>query len=159
MQFKTIEDLIRDHPFFESLGDEAIAFIAGCGRNTVFKPGDYVMREGGEATHFYLIRSGSIALETFAPGRGPVAFDTVKAGDFLGVSWLVEPHRWSFDARVVEETHAIDFDAECLRKKCDADPSLGYAMMKRFVPAVLQRLKAARLQCMDLYAEPGEAGR
>jgi hypothetical protein len=45
----------------------------------------------------------------------------------------------------------VSFDAICLRGKLDADPALGYAMYKRFVRVIAERLANARLQMLDLY--------
>ena len=85
------------------------------------------------------------------PGRGAVTFQTLSAGEVVGVSWLIPPYRWSYDARALEAVRAIALDAACLRRKCDADHDFGYAMMLRFVPVLVQRLQATRLQILDVY--------
>lgn len=146
---KEIEDLLRQHPFAQGLEEGIIVLIAGCARNVVFQANEYVFREGAAADHFYLIRHGAVALETFAPGRGPFTFLTVKSGEILGADWLVPPYRSSFDARAVELTRAIDFDGKCLRGKCELDHHVGYEMMKRFIPPLVQRLRMARLQSLE----------
>ena len=147
---KEIEDLLRQHPFAQGLEEGIIVLIAGCARNVVFQQNEYVFREGGAADHFYLIRHGAVALEMFAPGRGPFTFLTVKSGEILGADWLVPPYRSSFDARSVELTRAIAFDAKCLRGKCELDHHVGYEMMKRFIPPLVQRLRMARLQSLEI---------
>jgi CRP/FNR family transcriptional regulator, cyclic AMP receptor protein len=45
-------------------------------------------------------------------------------------------------------------DASCLPQKCEADHDLGYEMMKRFMPVLIQRLQATRLQILDVYGTP-----
>ena len=47
---------------------------------------------------------------------------------------------------------ATSIDAQCLRRKCDDNPALGYELMKRFLPILADRLQAARVQLVDLYA-------
>ena len=94
-------------------------------------------------------------MELSAPGRGTVTFQTVGAGEILGVSWLIPPYRWTYDARAIELTRAIGIDAACLRGKCEADHDLGYEMMKRFMPVLIQRLQATRLQILDVYGRHG----
>lgn len=153
---KSIAEMIADHPLFAGLGPEAIETIGGCGRNVVFEPGAFLFREGDPTDRFYLLRAGRVALETFVPGRGALAFQTLAPGDFVGVSWLVPPFRASFDAHALEPVRTTEFDAQCLRRKCEADPALGYALMMRFVPALIARLKASRLQTVDVYAAPAE---
>ena len=44
-------------------------------------------------------------------------------------------------------------DAACLRGKCEADHDLGYEVMKRFMPVLIQRLQAAQMQILDVYGE------
>ena len=117
----------------------------------VFKEGDYIIKEGNDADYFYLIRHGTAALEMFIPGRGPYTFLTIKSGEVLGASWLIPPYRWNYDARAVELTRVIAFDCNCLRKKCEADHHVGYELMKRFIPPLIERLNTARLQSVDLY--------
>ncbi|MEO1091270.1 MAG: cyclic nucleotide-binding domain-containing protein [Pseudomonadota bacterium] len=151
---KTIDQLAAEHGFFEGLPDAVTALVAGCGSNVAVPAGDYVLREGAPADRFFLIRHGSVALEFYRPGSGPQTFMTLGAGDVLGVSWLVEPYVWHHDGRAVEPLRAVAFDAQCLRAKCDAEPAIGYALMRRFVPALVDRMHAARLQALDVYGAP-----
>ncbi len=147
---KSIEELLHPHPFAQGLSDDIIVLIAGCARNVVFQANEYLFREGGNADSFYLVRHGTVALEMFVPGRGPFTFLTVKSGEILGADWLLPPYRWSFDARAVELTRAIAFDGKCLRDKCESDHHVGYELMKRFIPPLVEWLRTARLQSLDL---------
>ena len=70
------------------------------------------------------------------------------------MSWLIPPYRWTYDARALERVRAIAIDAACLRRKCEEDHDLGYAMMKRFVPALVQQLQATQMQILDVYGTP-----
>lgn len=148
---KTMADLIHDHPFLAGLSEAHIASVAGCARNAVFAPGAYILREGQPADEFHLLREGHVALELYAPRRGAHVLQTLGPNDILGASWIVPPYRWTSDARASERVHSFAFDAACLRGKCEADPALGYALMKRFVPTLLQRMSAARMQMLDLF--------
>lgn len=67
------------------------------------------------------------------------------------MSWLVPPYRWTYDAKALELTRALAIEAKCLRGKCEADHDLGYEMMERFMPVLVERLHAARLQMLDVY--------
>lgn len=146
-----LADLVHAHPFFADLPRDVVAFIAGCGANVVFPASGYVFREGRPADRFYVLRHGRVSLEVFLPGRGPRLFQTLGPGEVLGASWLVEPYRWTYDARALERVRAVAFDAICLRAKCEDDPAVGYALMKRFVPVIVERLQTARMQALDLY--------
>ena len=149
-----MEDLskvLHSHPFLSDLDDHYIKQIVGCAQNVVFRENEYIFKEGTEAKSFYLIRTGKIALEINGREKGRIRVLTVGAGQILGWSWIVLPYRWHFDAQVLENVRAIALDGECLRKKFDEDPRLGYEMLKRFSQILEQRLNVTRIQLIDLY--------
>lgn len=69
----------------------------------------------------------------------------------IGWSWLFPPYRWHFDARAVDLCRLTVFDGACLRGKCDADPALGYDLLRRFSAVIVERLQATRLRLIDIY--------
>ena len=46
---------------------------------------------------------------------------------------------------------ATALDGTCLRGKCEADPELGYQLLKRVTDVMYQRLQSARVRLLDLY--------
>lgn len=150
-----LERIVREHPFFAGLDEEFVKLISGCARNVRFEAGRYLFHEGDPAKEFYLLRHGRIALELAVPGRGSVTFQTLGEGEIVGLSWLLPPYRWSYDAKALELVRAIGMDAVCLRQKSEADHDLGYEMMKRFMPVLVARLQATRLQILDVYGRHG----
>jgi CRP-like cAMP-binding protein len=150
---QTVDELIAEAPAFEGMSPAHLELIAGCAGNEVFKADAYRMREGDPAERFYVIRRGRVAMETFVPQRGGLIVETIDDGDLLGWSWLVPPYRAHLDARALTETHAISFDAVCLRGKFEQDPALGYELMQRFVPVIVDRLQAARFRLLDVFGQ------
>jgi len=148
-----LEHILTEHPFFAGFSAEHSQLVAGCARNHRFNAGEYLFREGGPANEYFLIRHGRVALEIVSPGQTPIVFETLGEGQIVGASWLVPPYRWMSDARAVALTRAIGVDAACLRNKCETDHHLGYEMMKRFLPILVQRLDATRLQLLDVYGK------
>jgi CRP/FNR family transcriptional regulator, cyclic AMP receptor protein len=145
-----LERIVREHPFFAGLKEEFCQLISGCAKNVRFEAGQYLFHEGQAADQFYILRSGRVALEMGAPTRS-LTIQTLGEDEIVGASWLVAPYRWGFDAKALELTRAISMDAACLRGKCEDDHDLGYEMMKRFAPVLIQRLQATRLQILDVY--------
>jgi CRP-like cAMP-binding protein len=148
---KTIADLLVAHPLFGDLDKAHRDLVAGCGRNRTFEDGTLLMKEGDSANEFFAIRKGKVAICLHVPERGEVVIETLDAGDVVGWSWLFPPHVSRFDARAVGDTHVIAFDGACLRTKSDADPALGYALMKRFAKVMTDRLQATQVQLLDVY--------
>ena len=148
---KSIAQLLDEQPFFRAFSPEAQELIAGCAFNVHVADDQRILTEGGHADHFYVLRSGLVAVEVDDPRRGPLVIETLGPGQILGVSWLLPPYTWTFDARAVDPTSAISIDGACLRGKCEEDPVLGYEFFKRFSGLFHERLHAARLQLLDLY--------
>jgi CRP-like cAMP-binding protein len=146
-----LDRIVREHPFFKGLPEETIKLVAGCARNVRFDAGQYIFRGGEPADEFYLIRHGRVGLEMHAPGRGTRMFETLSEGDVLGLGWLIPPFKRHSDAKALELVRAIGMDAKCLRAKCDADHDLGYEMMLRFVPKLVERFYSTRMQMLDVY--------
>lgn len=154
-QIEGLDTLLHSHPFFAGMSETMLETLAGCAANEVYQGGEMIFREGGDADRFYIVRHGTIAIEVAAPPRGKVQLQTVHEEDVLGWSWLVPPYRWTFDARATTATRLISLDAVCLRQKIEDDHELAYHLLRRFVGVMGERLHAARLQMMDVYAQPG----
>ena len=148
---KTIEELISEIPAFAGMSAEYLELIAGCAQNQTFEADRQLMIEGSPADTFYVIRSGRVALETYVPNKGPLTLETIEDGELLGWSWLVPPFRTHLVARALATTHTIVFDAACLRGKAEHDPVLGYELMSRFLPVIVERLQATRMRLLDVY--------
>ena len=153
---KTVSQLLGEARFFDGLRAETIELVSGCASNVQFDPGTTIFREGEHADAFYLLRQGSVALETYVPARGAVMIETIEAGDVLGWSWLFPPYRWHFDASALTAVRATAFDGKCLRGKCAADPTLGYELVSRFAQTLIERLQWTRLRLLDVYGHDGE---
>ena len=148
-----LERIVAEHKLFEGLGPEFISLAAGCAKNVRFDTDQYLFHADDPADWIYLVRFGRVALEMVTPGRGAVQYETLGPGEVVGLTWLLPPYRWGYDARAIELVRAIALDAKCLRDKCEVDHSLGYEVLKRFLPVLVQRLQSVRLQMLDVYGQ------
>lgn len=120
--------------------------------NSSFSAREVIFRESDPANRFYLIRSGSVALETAQAEGEAIRISTLGPGDLLGWSWLFAPYRWQFSARALEPVSAVFFYGTRLREHCEADPELGFALVLGMAEVMMQRLQAARRQLTELSA-------
>jgi CRP-like cAMP-binding protein len=153
---KDLSDILAVHPFCQGLDPSAVDLLVGCATNVRFEADEILFRTGDAADRFFILRSGEVAIEIHAPGRGRITVETVGEGSVIGWSWLVPPHRWLFDGRAVTLCRAIALDGACLRGKCEENHDLGYELLKRVALVVGERLAAARLQLLDVYGRPTE---
>ncbi len=150
---RTIADILSKHAFFEDLSPEDLAFIAGCGKNVVFREGDLIAKPGDPANEFYLIREGHVSLILETPTQKPFVFQTVGPDEILGHSWLIEPYIWTISAKAILQTRAVSFDGKCIREKCEKEPRLGFLLMKHLTAILAKREEAAMLHLLDVYGK------
>lgn len=140
------------HPFLAGMNHAQVALLTDCAMAANYKKGEVLLRQGEFANRFYLIESGSVALESRADPDEPVIVDTITAGDLLGWSWMFPPYVWHFTARALEPTSALFFYGTILREYCERDHSLGYELLKRFAAVMSRRMQRARDKMLAVHA-------
>ena len=156
---RSVPEILTEHPFTSDLSTEQRQALANLATMKSYGTDSLLLQEGRSATAFFLILDGLVGIEVFVPGRGARRLQTVEAGSVVGWSWMLAPNRWEFDARALEPTLALVLDADRLRALCDEDCSLGQHLTRKLLFVVAERLKAARLQLLDLYGPPKDARR
>jgi CRP/FNR family cyclic AMP-dependent transcriptional regulator len=154
MRTRDLGEILADHPLLTELGPDRAAVLAGCAKIVRFEAGARIIGADDPADQFWLLRHGSVDVELHAASHGTLVISTLVRDDLLGVSWIAPPYVSRFDATARDTVTAVEFDAACLRGKCDDDPVLGYALFSRFAALMGDRLQAARLQLLDMYGEP-----
>ncbi|MGY0488114.1 Crp/Fnr family transcriptional regulator [Streptomyces sp. WG-D5] len=124
-------------------------------RKVNFAQDTRLFEEGGHADRFWIVRSGTIALDLHVPGRRPAVIETLGFGELVGWSWLFEPHTWQLGAEAVSPVRAYEFDAAAVHDLCAADPALGREVSLWVGKVLAHRLLAARTRLLDLYAPHG----
>jgi CRP/FNR family transcriptional regulator, cyclic AMP receptor protein len=114
-----------------------------------------VIFRSGEVGGFalYLVEEGRVGIELDVPGRGRKIILTVGKGEVFGWSSIFDLRPKTATAHALAPTKALALDAAKLRALCDADPRLGYALTRRLLQAVSERLKATRDQLLDLLSQ------
>ncbi|MDX3451691.1 cyclic nucleotide-binding domain-containing protein [Streptomyces sp. ME02-8801-2C] len=124
-------------------------------REVAFPQGTRLFEEGGHADRFWIIRTGTVALDMHVPGRRAAVIGTLRHNELIGWSWLFTPHTWHLGAEATSPVRAYEFDATAIRSMCQDDPALG-ASVAQWVGGVLaHRLHSARTRLLDLYAPYG----
>lgn len=148
----TLMVYLAQHPIFKGLKQEHIALIGSLASLVHFEPQTRVFEQDKPATHFFIVRDGAVNVEIPSIGGEPLTIQRLGDGSMLGWSWLIAPYRWAFDARAIKASNVIAVDGEKLRAACEADPQLGYELLKRFAVLMAERLTAARSAAIRHYA-------
>ena len=83
-----------------------------------------------------------------SPGH-PVRVATLYAGEVLGWSSVTGDTDKQFQARALEEVHALAFDGARLRHACEDDYAFGFGFMRAILSVMSDRLHAIRAQLLE----------
>ncbi|WP_333778262.1 Crp/Fnr family transcriptional regulator [Streptomyces sp. IBSBF 3136] len=127
-------------------------------REVSFEAGTRLFQEGRHADRFWIVRTGTVALDLRVPGRRPAVIESLGHGELVGWSWHFAPHLWQLGGEALSPVRAWEFDAEAVRALCERDPEFGRAVAVWVGRVVAQRLHASRVRLLDLYAPYGSGG-
>ncbi len=150
----TINDILiaplTDHGLLKDLDPRYSHKLASLALEAHFAPGQVIFKEKDTAGLFYLILSGSVALEIAGPAR-LIEIETLHAGAGLGWSALLGDQPKHLQARGITAVSALAFEGRLLREASEEDPRFGCALMKRLLGVAVERLDAAGLQLLNRY--------
>jgi CRP-like cAMP-binding protein len=143
--------VLQKHPFVAEFSAAHCARMAELAQQVHFDQDQVIFHEGDDYSVFYLLGEGMVALELEAPGH-LLRVQTLYAGDELDWS-AVLPHAGKhFQARALTPVTALAFEGSQLLASFEADPEFGLAFMLRLMGVVSERLRATRLQLLDMYS-------
>ena len=128
-------------------------------RDVSFPQGTRLFKEGGHADRFWIVRTGTIALDMHVPGRRAAVIETLGHDELVGWSWLFTPHSWHLGAEATTPVRAYEFDATAVRLMCREDPAIGSTIAQWVGDVLAHRLRSARTRLLDLYAPYGAGSR
>jgi CRP/FNR family transcriptional regulator, cyclic AMP receptor protein len=141
------------HPFLHGMSGDQLAILAQAACNVTLPDRHRLFEDGGNASRFWLIQSGRVALDLNVPGQGRARIDTIGIGEMLGWSWLFPPFAWAFGAVTIGPVEAFEFDGRAVRAYCAADPALGYELTRRLARVIASRLQATRIRLISVSAQ------
>jgi CRP-like cAMP-binding protein len=142
-----------NHTWFGSdLAPETQERLAKLGELQDFEAEEVVLREGEDATEMGILISGRLALRTLVPERGPVTILSVEPGDIFGWSAVLPAVKAQSTVVATEKSQALVIEGTKLREALKADHALAASLYPRVLQAVARRLRATRLQLLDLFA-------
>jgi CRP-like cAMP-binding protein len=157
MNSNQLQGALADHSFLAGLAESDVNTLNALSFEVHFKEDQIIFREGDPSSFFYLIQSGRVALEVLAPGR-VLRIQTIGEGEELGWSSLLTSVNKQFQARCLEPVTAFAFDGAQIVARCEDDPAFGFRLLRRVLATVADRLRATRLQLLDVYAKRGGGG-
>ncbi|MDT0439473.1 cyclic nucleotide-binding domain-containing protein [Streptomyces sp. NPDC005840] len=124
-------------------------------REVHFDAGVRLFEEGRCADRFWIVRTGTVALDVRVSAHRTAVVETLGHGELVGWSWHFPPYLWHLGGETMSPVRAWEFDAETVRAMCAARPEFGRAVAAWVGATVAHRLHASRIRLLDLYAPHG----
>ena len=150
MQASALQQL-EAHPFVAEFRPEHTARLAAMAKEVRFAPNEVIFREGDDYSVLYLLVEGMVALELEVPDH-LLRVQTLYSGDVFDWSAVLRHAAKHFQARALDRVTALAFEGEDLLASFQSDPEFGMAFMLRLMGVVSERLRATRVQLLDMYS-------
>lgn len=142
---------LEGHPFVFDFSPEHRTRLAALAKEVHFEPDEVIFREGDDYSVFYLLGKGMVALELEVPDH-VLRVQTLYAGDVFDWSAVLRHTAKHFQARALDRVSALAIEGEDLLASFQTDPEFGIAFMLRLMAVVSERLRATRVQLLDMYS-------
>ncbi|MEU6387727.1 cyclic nucleotide-binding domain-containing protein [Streptomyces sp. NPDC046939] len=139
----------------QTLPEEHRGRLMRIAREVTFPQDTRLFEEGSRADRFWILRSGSVALDMRVPGQRSPVIESLGRGELIGWSWLFPPYVWQLGAQAETPVRAHEFDAFTVRLMCASDPGLGSFVAQWVGQVLAHRLSVTRSRLLDLYAPYG----
>ena len=143
--------VLEKHPFAAEFRAEHRSRLATMAKEVHFAPNQIIFHEGDDYSVLYLLEKGMVALELDVPDH-LLRVQTLYAGDVFDWSALLPHAGKHFQARALDAVTALAIEGEHLLASFKSDPEFGLAFTLRLMGVVSERLRATRLQLLDMYS-------
>jgi len=150
MQRSALQQL-EAHPFVAEFRPEHRERLASMAKEVHFAPNEVIFREGDDYSVMYLLVEGMVALELEVPDH-VLRVQTLYGGDVFDWSAVLRHTAKHFQARALDGVTALAIEGEDLLASFQTDPEFGIAFMLRLMAVVSERLRATRVQLLDMYS-------
>jgi signal transduction histidine kinase len=125
-------DRLREAPILAALGDEDLARVVELGRERPLAPGEFLFREGDDASAFHIVLEGQLETTRGVAGE-QVPMMSHAPGGYLGAMALLTETPYRGSTRALGETLLFELGGDDFRKLALTHPSL----LREFVlPAI-----------------------
>ncbi len=111
---------------------------------------DLVMREGDEAFGLCVLLSGRVGLLVEAGSGRHVLVDTVRPGELFAWSGAVPPFHYTATGHAMVDSEVAVLGKVELESLCEADPVLGYHLMREITVVMGRRVRDLEAQLVGL---------
>jgi CRP-like cAMP-binding protein len=115
-----------------------------------YRARELVMREGDEAFGLCVLLSGRVGLLVEAGFGHHLVVDTVRPGELFAWSGAVPPYHYTATGHAMVDSEVAVLGKEELESLCEADPVLGYHLMREITVVMGRRVRDLETQLVGL---------
>jgi CRP-like cAMP-binding protein len=141
--------LLSEHRFVRGLAASEIEALAAHAQPVTFEENQVVMDDHERSSAFYLLVSGSVAIELRST-RYALCVQALGPGDIFGWSALLDDQDTVFGVRARERTLALRIDGSKLKTLCRSNPDLGCELLRRTLQVVAGRVRATETRFAEM---------
>lgn len=134
--------------FVTGLTEQQLRILDSLGHETEFADNELIVNAGEESKRFYLLLSGSAAVEV-ANGFCTIFVQALEPGDAIGWSSLLHSHETLFQVRARERCKALCLEGAAIARLCHVDPQLGVTLLERALRTVAGRVRGLEERLSD----------
>ncbi len=140
---------LRNHKFTLGLTEGQLQVLASLCGEVNFQADELILVDGQRSTAFYLLTSGSVAVE-LRTGSFIVCVEALGPGQVFGWSALLDHQDTLFQVRAREKTTALRINGADLQERCHADHDFAAEILERTLRVVAGRVKATEIRFAEM---------
>jgi CRP-like cAMP-binding protein len=172
------KNILSEFNFFSDLTPQELDLLATKSEQLEFNSDDIVFHSEKPAEHFYGLIDGEIELSLFFTDKvlkteveyeesvharivdqeKQIVVDTVFPGQVFGWASVIGDGQRTVTARCTESSRIFAIAASDLNAMFDANPSLGYRLIKRMANIISKRLKNRTDKLIEAWVEAFDVG-
>ena len=148
-------DVLKKLYIFEDLDNDELVKLAEICNERTLKEGEICFSQNRRANDLHICRSGKVIIKVklYEPWARDVILYRATDGEVFGWSALVPPYTYTSSAICAEKTEEICIKGSDLMKLLDANPHIGYIIMRNISAIIGSRLNETRIKlCKELAA-------
>ncbi len=149
----TLDHILRNHAFTRGLTDAQIGRLALLATEVTFEENEVSLVHEQRSQFFYLVVSGSVAVELRTP-QFTVCVQALGPDQIFGWSSLLDLQDTLFQVRARERTTALRLDGAGLVEAFHTDTKLAAEFLRRTLKVVAGRVEATEVKFAEMCGVP-----
>lgn len=151
----SVRETLRRSGVFQGLDEKELATIEGLSEKKEYAEGTLIVQEDQKGGQVFVLLHGRVTIEVraaFDAGKTqPIA--TLRSGELFGEVSLADGFLRSANARAAEKCEVLSIDDGKLRGAMEANPALGYKVMKNLARILATRIRDTNMKLRNTLSE------